>query len=202
MEAPRAARPPRNAFSFPHAKPRRAQIKPMTRIRPTREDEAEILPGIERSAGRLFLQIPELAWIADDDVQSVEDHLKAIAQGASWVAVDDGGAPMGFLSAEVVDDELHIWELAVRYPSQGSGLGRALVSEALAAARQRGLAAVTLTTFRDLSWNEPFYQRLGFKTLDPGQAGERLNMILRTEADRGIPIERRCAMRYTMGGEI
>ena len=173
----------------------------MIRIRPTRSDEAQTLQGIERSAGRTFLQVPELAWIAEDDVQTVEHHLRAVAQGLNWVSVDDHDAPTGFLSAEVLADELHIWELAVRYENQGSGLGRALVARAVQDARERGLAAVTLTTFRDLPWNEPFYRRLGFETLDPGRTGERLKNTLRAEVDRGMPEQRRCAMRLVIGRE-
>jgi hypothetical protein len=37
--------------------------------------DAELLPGIERSAGERFRLIPELAWIADGDDLPVEHHL-------------------------------------------------------------------------------------------------------------------------------
>jgi hypothetical protein len=43
-------------------------------------------------------------------------------------------------------------------------------------ARYRGLPAVTLTTFRDVPWNGPFYAKLGFRELSelsPGLAAMR-----------------------------
>ena len=43
-------------------------------------------------------------------------------------------------------------------------------------ARASGLAAVTLTTFRDVPWNAPFYRRVGFEVVDdptPGLAAVR-----------------------------
>jgi hypothetical protein len=43
-----------------------------------------------------------------------------------------------------------------------------------------GLPALTLTTFRDLSFNEHFYQKLGYKTLDEAELPERLADILKT----------------------
>jgi hypothetical protein len=63
-------------------------------------------------------------------------------------------------------------------------------------ARDLGLNALTLTTFRDVPWNAPFYARFGFETLAPGELDPRLEAILRAEIAHGIPGDRRCAMRY------
>jgi ribosomal protein S18 acetylase RimI-like enzyme len=61
----------------------------------------------------------------------VERYRELIAQGTSWVAVDSHDQPIGFLSAEILTDELHIWELAVRLDQQRSGHGRALIARAI-----------------------------------------------------------------------
>jgi len=168
------------------------------RIRLAELKDAELLPGIERSAGERFRQIPELAWIADGDDLPVEHHLRLIPQRASWVVVDKQDHPIAFLSAEVLVKELHIWEVSVRLDRQGTGIGRKLIQQAIQEAKVRGLAAVTLTTFRHVTWNETFYARLGFKTVNNQEAGDRLNQILRSEIERGFPAERRCAMRLTI----
>jgi ribosomal protein S18 acetylase RimI-like enzyme len=109
---------------------------------------------------------------------------------------EEHGRPVGFLVAEAIDGELHVWELAVQQQSQGRGLGRRLMAEAIEVAARRGLDAVTLTTFLDVPWNQPFYARLGFVTLEPNVASARLQGILRAEAARGLP--RRCAMRLAL----
>jgi GNAT superfamily N-acetyltransferase len=168
------------------------------RIRPTRDSDAERLPEIERSAGERFRDIPELAWLADGEDWSVEWHRERIAKGACWVWVDGEDQPVAFLAGEVADGALYICELAVLLDFQSAGIGRALITEAEAWARRQGLSALTLTTFRDVAWNEAFYARLGFRTLEGHEIGERLGEQLRLQAEAGLPRERRCAMRLDL----
>jgi GNAT superfamily N-acetyltransferase len=167
-------------------------------IRQTKFKDAEALPSIENSAGQAFRQIPDLAWLADGEDLSAEWHRKIISQGTSWVAVEKGDRPVGFLSAEISGKDLHIWELSVLLERQRAGIGRRLVEHCLEQARARSLDAVTLTTFRDVPWNEHFYARLGFAILPEGEAGPRLDDILRAEIERGWPAHRRCAMRLPL----
>ena len=60
------------------------------------------------------------------------------------------------------------------------------------------MPALTLTTFRDLSFNEHFYQKLGYKTLDEAELPERLADILKSEIEYGLPGDRRYAMRLAL----
>lgn len=41
-----------------------------------------------------------------------------------------------------------------------------LLEQVIEGAQQMRYPAVTLTTFRDVPWNAPFYTRLGFAMLD------------------------------------
>lgn len=57
-------------------------------------------------------------------------------------------------------------------------------------ARAQHLRAVTLTTFKHVPWNAPFYRRLGFAIhVDP-----RLETILADEYAHGFEPGSRCAM--------
>jgi len=170
----------------------------MMTIRPARKDDAERLPDVEQSAGQAFRTIPELAWLADDDNASPEQHRALIAKGACWVAVDAKDRPVGFLNAGIEGKTLHIWELDVRLDCQRRGIGRALLQQAVEDARQRGLTAVALTTFRDIAWNAPFYAKSGFRILEADETDDRLAALLRDEAERGLPAARRCAMRLDL----
>jgi GNAT superfamily N-acetyltransferase len=170
----------------------------MITIRPARAEDAGALPSIEQSAGEAFRTIPELAWLADGDNISAERHRALIADGACWVAAEEKGRPVGFLSAGIEGDALHIWELDVRLDRQGSGIGRALLERAVADARLRGLAAVTLTTFRAVHWNAPFYRKLGFRILEGAEIDGRLTGLLGDEAEHGMPSDQRCAMRLDL----
>lgn len=164
-------------------------------IRLTITTDAHLLPDVERSSAQAFLTQPGLAWIAADRVLDVAQHQGFIAAGLHWVAVDAGDRPVGFLAAERFGPELHIWELSVREEWQGCGIGRRLLAGACIWAETAGVSAVTLTTFRDVPWNAPFYAKVGFTILERDEIGERLAKILSHEGELGLPGERRCAMR-------
>jgi GNAT superfamily N-acetyltransferase len=167
-------------------------------IRRATLNDAALLPDIERSAGALFRAIPDLAWIAGDDVMSVEAHARLIAMGTCWVAEGHDATLRAFLSAERFDQVLHIWEISVHANAQGQGVGRQLINAAIKHAHLNSLNAVTLTTFRDVGWNEPYYARLGFETLAQGALSPTLLGVLDSEIANGLPAERRCAMRLAL----
>lgn len=170
----------------------------LTKIRPTEPADVPFLPGIEQSAGELFRDVDEVAWIADDENMTEERHLELVRGGASWVALGRYGDLRGFLCAERFAADLHIHELAVRRDRQQQGIGRGLLNRAILWAHVRDLPGVTLTTFRDIAWNAPWYLRQGFEVVPDHQLGERLAEILRREANLGLPMHRRCAMRLQM----
>jgi len=82
----------------------------------------------------------------------------------AWVAtVDD--AVVGFLVAEVLEDALHVEEVAVESDHARRGHATALLDVVAEQAAALGLSGVTLTTFRDVPWNRPFYERRRFRSL-------------------------------------
>ncbi|AJO78545.1 GNAT family N-acetyltransferase [Pseudomonas sp. MRSN 12121] len=163
-------------------------------IRPAIETDATLLPAIERSAAALFRRDPELAWLADAEVPDAAQHRARIRQQRVWVAVLEQRV-CAFLDAEACGDALHIWEISVYAAAQGRGIGRRLLQTVAEQARRQGFAALTLSTFRQVPWNEPFYQRCGFVTLEGEQLDPRLQQVLAEEARHGLPAARRCAMR-------
>lgn len=167
----------------------------MLRVRPATDQDCPLLPAIERSSGELFRQVPGLEWIADDTVQSAEQHRALIANGLALVAEVDGFGLAGFLNGQPAADALHLWQIAVHRDLQRRGIGRLLIESAQRHATERGINALTLTTFREIPWNEPFYRKLGFVTLDEADLNPRLQEIMAAEGRAGIPVARRCAMR-------
>lgn len=125
------------------------------------------------------------------------DHRPFAAQGLVWVA-EDAGRLIGFATCEAFEHELHLWELAVRHDAQGKGAGRAMIAAVVDEARARGLPAVTLTTFRDIPWNAPFYARCGFVELTDDDLGLFLTLVREKEVEIGLDVANRCAMRLTL----
>jgi GNAT superfamily N-acetyltransferase len=148
----------------------------------------------------LFRAAPGLEWVATHGEVSADTYRPHIAAGAAWVAETADGRIVGFVAGEVAGDVMHVWELAVAAEAQGEGLGRPLMAAARDRARDLGLAAVTLTTFRDVPWNAPFYARLGYRVLAADELDARLAAILRAEVENDLPAEQRCAMRLELRG--
>ena len=80
-----------------------------------------------------------------------------------------------------MDDECHIAQVSVLPSHGGRGIGRALIEKAIDIATVSGLESVTLTTFRDVQWNAPYYGRLGFKIIDDDDIGSELRQIFKKE---------------------
>jgi ribosomal protein S18 acetylase RimI-like enzyme len=127
------------------------------RIRRARPEEFAQLRAIEFKADELF----ETIGIGPFENDEAEDHLDR----ASLVLVV-GEPPLGFVCLETVDGLPHIWQVAVDPDHGRRGLGRALLEAACDWARSQGFEAITLTTYRDPPWNRPFYESMGFETLD------------------------------------
>lgn len=156
--------------------------------------DAKYLPAVEASAGQAFTTIEKYKWLAEGDGQTEQDHLDFIAKQLEWVAVNDNGRPIGFINAENHHDSLFICEVSVCQQWQGQGLGKKLIKQVLDAALARNIATVTLTTCRDVPWNAPYYQRLGFEIIDESQLTDALRDILQAEIDAGFKATDRCAM--------
>ena len=72
------------------------------------------------------------------------------------------GAPVAFAHVEVVEGFAYLAQLSVHPDAMRQGIGSALVRAAMREAWQLGFDRLSLTTYRDLPWNGPFYAGLGF----------------------------------------
>lgn len=162
-------------------------------LRLARRTDAPAIPAIERAAAQTFAAVEGLSALAQDEPLTAERCERLIARGHSLVAFA-GDTMAGFLVNEPFRRELHVWETGVLPRHQRRGIGSALMRACLIDARNTGFTAVTLTTFRDIAWNAPLYARLGFEEVTALDAHPRLAGELALEADRGLPVERRCAM--------
>jgi len=169
---------------------------PGIEIRTARVDELEALGDIENDAAQQFRSVG-YHFCADGPVRSAEEKLAALRLGAVLVAVK-AGAPIGFALLVPCDGRAHLLELAVRRSNQGRGLGRLLVARAEAWARCRGFREITLTTFRDVPWNAPFYRRLGYRRFTPAEDQPQLLAVQGEEAASGFAIRPRIAMRKAL----
>jgi GNAT superfamily N-acetyltransferase len=169
------------------------------RIRRARAEDVPALPAIERAAAARFREVGVEGDYLDEVRDTGELH-GAVRAGLLFVAADASDAPVGFALVALPDDsgDAHLEELDVHPDHAGRGIGRRLVETVCAWAEGRGHRGVTLSTFRDVPWNAPWYARLGFRPLDPEALSPALSALRANERAKGLPVEARVVMRFAL----
>lgn len=160
-------------------------------IRPAVRTDVAAMRTIERAAGEAFRTLG-MDPVADDEPPGPDELHPFVDDGRAWVA-ECNGTPAAYLLADVVDGCGHVEQVSVHPDHAGHRIGVALVdrSEQWAAGRP----ALTLTTFRDVPWNGPYYARLGFRPLADDEIGPELRAIREAEIAHGLDRWPRICMR-------
>nr|WP_241731222.1 MULTISPECIES: GNAT family N-acetyltransferase [unclassified Dietzia] len=149
---------------------------------------------IERSAGSPFAEIG-MTVVAEDDPPSVSSLLQFVQNGRAWVSTVGADRPVAYLLADVIDANAHLDQVSVHSDFMHRGIGTALLNHMIGWARECGLPAVTLTTYTDVPWNGPYYERHGFRYLAEKEETPGLKEIRAAEIARGLDQWPRACMR-------
>ena len=166
-------------------------------IRLARRDELSLLNEVEQAAAVLFREVgfdfaAEIGPLSLDLLRSLQ------SKDQIWIAAGRDGLPVGFAVVQIIDGLAHLEEISV-HPAHGrQGLGRRLIQVVCDWARDEGYPAVTLSTFRDVPWNAPFYERLGFRVLGEEELGPGLLAVREHEARDGLAVRERVCMRIEL----
>ncbi len=163
------------------------------KVRPATTGDIELMRALERRAAQRFRAIG-YDFCADGPVREAEEHLRLMERGADLVA-EVAGDFAGFAMAEPLDGEAHLVEIDVDPAFQGRGVGRRLIDAVEDWAQRQGLSGLTLTTYRDVPWNAPYYARLGFALFEPGAERTALRATMASETAAGLAFAPRVAMR-------
>lgn len=163
-------------------------------IRPATDADLPALQEIEIAAGKPFANIGMMA-IADDDPPSLERLREFREAGRAWVWVDDSDQPIGYLVLGIVDGNAHIEQVSVDPDHAGKRIGKQLIEHAARWAKTQGMRAITLTTFTEVPWNGPYYERLGFRYVPVAAEAPEMRAVRAAEADHGLERWPRTAMR-------
>ena len=184
-------------FAVLEARPAAA---PRYTIALARPQDLDRLPAIELGALTLFDghgldHIPAV-------VAGEAELRKAQERGHLWVALADD-VPVGFAQIKVIEaNTVHLEELNV-HPDHGRrGLGTTLVMAVCDWAAAKGHEAITLTTFRDIPWNMPFYASLGFTVVSSEALTLALASLVYEEGRRGLDPALRVVMRCELDARL
>ncbi|BCJ44009.1 GCN5 family N-acetyltransferase [Actinoplanes ianthinogenes] len=162
-----------------------------------RETDVPEMQRIEVEAGRLFLEL-HMDRVAGDDPFSDAELRGYLSDDRAWVAVDETDRAIGYALALWVDGLAHLEQVSVHPVAAGRRLGAALIERVAAWGREHGSTALTLTTFADVPWNAPYYERLGFHRLPDAELTPGLRAIRAEEAAHGLDEWPRLAMRRAL----
>ncbi|KRE23118.1 GNAT family N-acetyltransferase [Agromyces sp. Soil535] len=163
------------------------------RYRPATLEDLRDVQSIERAAGEAFRSIG-MDEIADDAPIAASEFEHCIARGDAWIMTTDDGSPVAYLLLEGVDDALHVEQVTVHPSYARRGYGAQLLEVARRRSVESDVAVMTLTTFRDVPWNAPYYLRLGWTELPTSKWGPELAKKVESEAAHGLAAWTRVVM--------
>jgi GNAT superfamily N-acetyltransferase len=166
-------------------------------VRPARPRELPALCTVEARASELFAEVG-LAFVSEEGPTELGDLEEACAEGRLFV-VDEQGAPIGFALLDTVDGQAYLAEISVLPEHGRRGLGARLLDFVCAWAASRGYEAITLTTFREVAWNGPFYRKHGFEPVSEADVGPEMCAIRARERSRGLDSVPREVLRRPLG---
>ena len=148
-------------------------------IRPARREELETILQVERDAGERFRAFGLEPF--EESPSFGGEHRAGIEAGTLWVATTGSDTIIGFALASVVDGEGHLREIDVLDAYGRQGIGKALIQEVMKWCTANEYPALTLTTYKDIPWNAPYYQKLGFFVIPEAELSGQLNEMLQRE---------------------
>lgn len=163
-------------------------------IRPATAGDVAVMQSIEHDAAHRYASHDATRFCLAMPNRDEDEHARVRDDGLALLA-EVAGEPIGFILVAPVDGRAHILELAVTLDHQGRGHGRALIAAAEEWAVSNGFREMTLTTFRDVDWNAPFYARLGYDPFDVGPGRAELGALVAEEIKAGVHRVPRVAMR-------
>ena len=171
-------------------------------IRLARPDDIPRVRAIEDEAGTMFSGL----GLIDDALDGsfpIGDLVRLVGMGQVWVGCTEDGAekdrPVGMVIASMHEGDVYVEELDVMPKFGRRGLGSRLLACVCAWAEKLQCTSVTLSTFRDVPWNAPFYRKRGFRDLQPAEWTPGMRAIREKEARHGLKVEARVFMRRSIG---
>jgi GNAT superfamily N-acetyltransferase len=160
-------------------------------IRLARQSEIEQIRDLERASAQRFIGMMD-ALAADEPTLAVVLSVRLQAGGLLVATADKALA--GFVMVRPVEDSLYVEQIDVLPRFAGRRIGAALLDAVAQRALAAGLARLTLSTFRDIPWNAPWYRRLGFIDLADIDLTPGLLEIRAEHIERGLDESQRVFM--------
>lgn len=176
------------------------ETAPQYRVRPARGNEIGELQNIDLASATLFrgTGLIDFGPLGEPTQPIPEDRLrKGFGDGLIWVAVDSMEEIVGFALCSDRSEDLYLDQLSVLPRHGRQGLGTRLLRRCLQEAEARAFHRVSLSTFRKVPWNGPFYRKLGFREI-PSWRLKDWQAEIRELQKLTMDVRLRCFMQRTI----
>ncbi|MEC9343113.1 MAG: GNAT family N-acetyltransferase [Pseudomonadota bacterium] len=112
----------------------------------------------------------------------------------AWVVADGRDMPAGYAMARIIEDTCWLCEMAVDPATGRRGLGSALLMQVAAHAQDMDCTGIGLSTFDDVPFNRPFYEKRGFELVHRQDLPQRVLDQVDDETPPGRPAGSRVIM--------
>ncbi|MGD9638871.1 MAG: GNAT family N-acetyltransferase [Alphaproteobacteria bacterium] len=138
-----------------------------------------LLPDIETATAKLFKE-----FISDcvNLPPSPESYYHSLSEkSAVFIAYTDDNSVVGFIVVTTLDNQGHIAEVDVLPEYTRKGIGKNLINQAILWAKSNNYEWLTLTTFKNIPFNAPFYRKLGFIEFIPSENQPEIRETIKHE---------------------
>lgn len=111
-----------------------------------------------------------------------------------WIAADENNQAIGYATAGELADLFWLHQMSVDPAHGRKGVGTALLMAVINHAKWAFHSAIGLTTFRDVVFNAPFYEKAGFMRVNAASMSPGLQTQLAKECPPGIDMATRVLM--------
>jgi predicted N-acetyltransferase YhbS len=163
----------------------------MVAFRVARPNEIETVRAVERASAQRFAGLMD-ALAADEP--SPAAVLAARIQAGGLVVALEGDHLVGFVMFRPVETFAYVEQIDVLPAHEGRRIGAGLLDVVAGRARANGLAGLSLSTFRAVPWNAPYYRRLGFVEVADAALTPGMRAIRQEHLARGLDEDARVFM--------
>jgi ribosomal protein S18 acetylase RimI-like enzyme len=143
------------------------------RLRPATAADADRLTELAQAAYGNYVE-----RIGATPRPMTDDYGEVVRRSRVTVA-ERGGEIAGMIVLDLTDEGFLLDNVAVDPSAQGSGIGRALLEHAAAAARRDGFDSIHLCTHERMTENQALYARIGYVEYDRRFQGDALLVFMR-----------------------
>ncbi|CAN5217535.1 GNAT family N-acetyltransferase [soil metagenome] len=142
-----------------------------------------IIRALEHASAQRFVGLMDA--LAADEPTPAQVLTARIADDGLIVAVEDETI-VGFVMFRPIENRAYIEQVDVLPAFAGRRIGAALLDAVAERARGAGLAGLSLSTFREVPWNAPYYRQLGFVEVADGALTPGMLAIRAEHLARGL----------------